>query len=56
MNKTIEISASEQAALLVLIDWFNSMYSTRKTEGDNISPEFKELQTSITNLLDKVLN
>ena len=56
MSKTIELTPDEQAALLVLIDWFNSTTKSKQSEGESKNSEFSELEVAVTSILDKLIN
>ena len=56
MSKTIELTPDEQAALLVLIDWFNSTTKSKQSEGESKNSEFSELEVAVTSILDKFIN
>ena len=56
MSKTIELTPDEQAALLVLIEWFNSTTKSKQSEGESKNSEFSELEVAVTSILDKLIN
>ena len=56
MSKTIELTPDEQAALLVLIEWFNSTTKSKQSEGQSKNSEFSELEVAVTSILDKLIN
>ena len=56
MNKSLELTPDEQAALCVLIDWFNSTTKSKQSEGESKNSEFSELEVAVTSILDKLIN
>ena len=56
MNKTLELTTDEQAALLVLIEWFNGTTKSKQSEGESKNSEFSELEVAVTSILDKLIN
>ena len=56
MNTTLELTLDEQAALLVLIEWFNGTTKSKQSEGESKNSEFSELEVAITSILGKLVN
>ena len=56
MNTTLELTTDEQAALLVLIDWFGVATKSKQAEGESKNSEFSELEVAITSILGKLVN
>ena len=56
MNKTLDLTTDEQAALLVLIEWFNGTTKSKQAEGESKNSEFSELEVTVTSILDKLIN
>ena len=54
MNKSLELTPDEQAALLVLIEWFNSTTRSKQTKGESKTSEFSELEVAVTSIFDKL--
>jgi len=56
MNTTLELTLDEQAALLVLIEWFNGTTKSKQAEGESKNSEFSELEVAVTSILNKLVN
>ena len=56
MNKTLNLTSDEQAALCVLIDWFGVTTKSKQSEGESKNSEFSELEVAVTSILDKLIN